>query len=90
MKFISFSTNFILKKTKSESASKLHINDKYKEEPTVLEKIQEQEEIDRLLDDKQKEDEKIYNFWIRFFAVVLFVITVGFMSVFYYIRRNRE
>ena len=44
MKFISFSTNFILKKTKSESASKLHINDKYKEEPTVLEKIQEQEE----------------------------------------------
>ena len=60
------------------------------EEAERLKKIQEQEKIDRLLDDKQKEDEKIYNFWIRFFAVVLFVITVGFMSVFYYIRRNRE
>ena len=60
------------------------------EEAERLKKIQEQEKIDRLLDDKQKEDEKIYNFWIRFFAVVLFVITVGFMSVFYYIRINRE
>ena len=60
------------------------------EEAERLKKIQEQEKIDRLLDDKQKEDEKIYNFWIRFFAVVLFVITAGFISVFYYIKRNRE